>query len=153
MLLSWTFAPNSHTQSLIFAQKPNLFNVAITRARHKLINFISRDIQELPDIDKLVHICMYGGLCILLWFEYLSCHRTINSFRMLIGAILLPVTFSGMIELAQAYATENRSGDWLDFIANISGIIIASFLGYYVFRPLIWKNKRNASDSHEQPAQ
>ena len=111
------------------------------------------DIQELPDIDKLVHICMYGGLCILLWFEYLSCHRTINSFRMLIGAILLPVTFSGIIELAQAYATENRSGDWLDFIANISGIIIASFLGYYVLRPLIWKNKRNASDSHEQPTQ
>ena len=49
MLLSWTFAPNSHNQSLIFAQKPNLFNVAITRARHKLINFISRDINELPE--------------------------------------------------------------------------------------------------------
>ncbi len=49
MLLSWTFAPNSHTQSLIFAQKPNLFNVAITRARHKLINFISREINELPE--------------------------------------------------------------------------------------------------------
>ena len=48
MLLSWTFAPNSHNQSLMFAQKPNLFNVAITRARHKLINFISRDINELP---------------------------------------------------------------------------------------------------------
>lgn len=49
MLLSWTFAPNSHPQSLIFAQKPNLFNVAITRARHKLINFISREINELPE--------------------------------------------------------------------------------------------------------
>ena len=40
MLLSWTFAQNSKPQSLIFAQKPNLFNVAITRARKKLINFI-----------------------------------------------------------------------------------------------------------------
>ncbi len=49
MLLSWTFAPNSHSQSLIFAQKPNLFNVAITRAKYKLINFISRDINELPE--------------------------------------------------------------------------------------------------------
>ena len=49
MLLSWTFAPNSHAQSLIFAQKPNLFNVAITRAKYKLINFISRDINELPE--------------------------------------------------------------------------------------------------------
>ena len=34
---------------MIFAQKPNLFNVAITRARYKLINFISRDINELPE--------------------------------------------------------------------------------------------------------
>ena len=49
MLLSWTFAPNSHPQSLIFAQKPNLFNVAITRAKYKLINFISREINELPE--------------------------------------------------------------------------------------------------------
>ena len=49
MLLSWTFAPNSHNQSLIFAQKPNLFNVAITRAKSKLINFISRPINELPE--------------------------------------------------------------------------------------------------------
>jgi len=49
MLLSWTFAPNSKFQSLIFAQKPNLFNVAITRARHKLINFISREVNELPE--------------------------------------------------------------------------------------------------------
>jgi len=49
MLLSWTFAPNSHGQSLMFAQKPNLFNVAITRARHKAINFISREVNELPE--------------------------------------------------------------------------------------------------------
>lgn len=49
MLLSWTFAPNSHSQSLMFAQKPNLFNVAITRAKSKLINFISRDVNELPE--------------------------------------------------------------------------------------------------------
>ena len=49
MLISWAYAQNSYPQSLIFLQKPNLFNVAITRARHKLINFISRDINELPE--------------------------------------------------------------------------------------------------------
>jgi hypothetical protein len=30
-------------------QKPNLFNVAITRARYKTINFISKDPRELPE--------------------------------------------------------------------------------------------------------
>ena len=49
MLMSWTIAANSHSQSLMFLQKPNLFNVAITRARKKLINFISKPINELPE--------------------------------------------------------------------------------------------------------
>lgn len=48
MLLSWTIAENSHFQSIMFAQKPNLFNVAITRARKKLFCFISREIKDLP---------------------------------------------------------------------------------------------------------
>lgn len=49
MLLSWAYANNSYPQSLMFAQKPNLFNVAITRAKHKLINFISKEVNELPE--------------------------------------------------------------------------------------------------------
>ncbi len=49
MLISWAFANNSHAQSLTFLQKPNLFNVAITRAKDKMINFISKDIASLPE--------------------------------------------------------------------------------------------------------
>lgn len=49
ILMSWAFANNSHPQSVTFLQKPNLFNVAITRARYKVINFVSRDVNELPD--------------------------------------------------------------------------------------------------------
>ena len=49
MLLSWAYANNSFPQSLIFLQKPNLFNVAITRARYQMINFISKDPRELPE--------------------------------------------------------------------------------------------------------
>lgn len=49
MMISWAIADNSFTQSLIFMQKPNLFNVAITRGRNKVINFISRNPRELPE--------------------------------------------------------------------------------------------------------
>jgi len=49
MFISWTFAPNSHSQSLTFLQKPNLFNVAITRARKRQINFISKPVNALPE--------------------------------------------------------------------------------------------------------
>ena len=48
MILSFAVADNSFVQSLTFLQKPNLFNVAITRARKKLICFISKDPKSLP---------------------------------------------------------------------------------------------------------
>ena len=49
ILMSWAFANNSFPQSLTFLQKPNLFNVAITRARYKVINFVSRDPKTLQE--------------------------------------------------------------------------------------------------------
>ncbi len=49
ILISWAFADNSYPQSLIFLQKANLFNVAITRGRKKVINFVSKNPRSLPD--------------------------------------------------------------------------------------------------------
>ena len=97
------------------------------------------DMETIPGIDKLVHTCMYGGLCFMLWIEYLRIHRTINRYKMLIGGILLPIALSGTIELLQAYCTEHRGGDWLDFAANTLGVLLAALVGYYILRPLMWK--------------
>ena len=36
------------------------------------------DMENIPGIDKLVHICMYGGLCFLLWVEYLRNHQAMD---------------------------------------------------------------------------
>lgn len=49
MMISWAIADNSYVQSLMFMQKPNLFNVAITRGRNRVINFVSRNPRELPE--------------------------------------------------------------------------------------------------------
>ncbi len=49
ILMSWAFANNSYPQSITFLQKPNLFNVAITRAKNKCINFVSHDLETMPD--------------------------------------------------------------------------------------------------------
>ena len=100
------------------------------------------DMGEIPGIDKLVHTGMYGGLCFLLWIEYLRIHRNINRLRMFIGGIILPITLSGVIELMQAYCTEHRGGDWLDFAANSLGVVLAAFVGYHILRPIIWKQKK-----------
>lgn len=100
------------------------------------------DMEEIPGIDKLVHICMYGGLCFLLWIEYLRSHRTIHWQKMFTRGILLPIAFSGVIELGQSYCTEHRGGDWLDLAANTSGVLLATVVGYYMLRPLIWKKRK-----------
>ena len=99
------------------------------------------DMEEIPGIDKLAHICMYGGLCLLLWIEYLRTHSTIHWKRIIIGGILFPVAFSGCIELAQSYLTEHRGGDWLDLAANTTGVLLAALVGYYILRPIIWKKR------------
>lgn len=99
------------------------------------------DLEEIPGMDKVVHVCMYGGLCFLLWIEYLRSHRTIDGLKMLIGGIIMPIAMSGAIELMQSYCTEHRGGDWMDFAANTSGVLLAAIVGYYVLRPIIWKKK------------
>jgi hypothetical protein len=100
------------------------------------------DMETIPGIDKLVHTCMYGGLCFLLWIEYLRIHRNINRLRMLIGGIILPILLSGAIELMQTYCTEHRGGDWIDFAANSLGVILAAFVGDHILRPIIWNHKK-----------
>ena len=99
------------------------------------------DMEEIPGIDKLAHICMYGGLCFILWIEYLRKHSTINWKKIIIEGIFLPIAFSGCIELAQSYLTEHRGGDWLDLIANTTGVLLAALVGYYILRPIIWKKR------------
>ena len=58
ILMSWAFANNSYPQSITFLQKPNLFNVAITRAKNKCINFVSHDLETMPD-GHLRHYISY----------------------------------------------------------------------------------------------
>ncbi len=111
------------------------------------------DMEQIPGIDKLVHLCMYGGLCTLLWIEYLRTHQSINKKKILIGAIILPIALSGIIELLQSYFTDHRGGDWLDFAANSIGVLLSTLSGYYILRPIIWKQKRDVGNSHEQPTQ
>ena len=91
------------------------------------------ELDNISNIDKLAHICMYGGLCSILWIEYLRSHIQIQRIRAFIGGIVLPIAFSGIIELLQEYATTNRSGDWADMIANSIGVILAALLGQFIF--------------------
>ena len=93
-------------------------------------------LDQISNLDKVVHFFMYFGLGRMLWLEYLRSHK--NGFslrRTLVGAVLLPILFSGCIELGQEYLTTYRGGDWKDFAANTLGVIAASLIAYYFVKP------------------
>ena len=59
MVLSWAIAGNSHSQSLTFLQRPNLFNVAITRARASLIVVGNKSYCQNSNIHYLASFANY----------------------------------------------------------------------------------------------
>ena len=88
----------------------------------------STELSTIPNIDKVVHVCMYFGMSGMLWLEFLRAHRRDRAplWHAWVGALLCPVLFSGMVELLQAYCTTYRGGDWLDLAANTAGALLAS---------------------------
>ena len=93
-------------------------------------------------IDKLVHVGMYLVTSLVMWWEYSRSHTRLHWAHTLAWLVLLPASMSAVIELLQEYATSHRGGDWLDFVANSTGIALAALIG----RCIIWpsQNRRNA---------
>ena len=109
-----------------------------------LFNAPRTRLNDVPLIDKWVHVAMYLGTCSLIWFEYLRAHRRPQWRRLLTWAIVAPAAMSGLIELLQAYCTGGRrSGDWLDLAANACGVTLALAFGWAVAR-LRPKGRRGA---------
>lgn len=104
----------------------------------------STGLDGIPHLDKVVHMCMYLGMSGMLWLEFLYSHRSkkIPWKRVWIGAVVCPILFSGTVELLQEYCTDYRGGDWLDFAANVTGVVVASLIGYFVLHPQLQKRKR-----------
>lgn len=100
------------------------------------------ELDDVPFIDKWMHICMYGGLSGVLWIEYVRAHHSIKFMKALLPTVIFPLALSGAMELLQAYCTATRSGDWLDMAANSIGVILGMFVGYYIIRPFIKRKKR-----------
>ena len=95
----------------------------------------------IPNLDKVVHICMYFGMSGMLWLEFLRAHRRDRTpmWHAWVGAFVCPVLFSGAVELLQAFCTTYRGGDWLDFAANTTGAVLASLVACFVLKPRVMR--------------
>lgn len=102
-----------------------------------LFNPPKTKLNSISFIDKIAHVCMYGGLEIVIWFEYLRHHTGLNRIRMVLLGIVVPIALGGAMELAQTLLTENRSGEWLDLLADAVGVIAGVAVGYLALRHII----------------
>lgn len=85
-------------------------------------------VEDIPLFDKWAHMVMYGVLTSVVFIESLCGRRPLSVLKVFLAPILL----GGLLELAQAYLTTSRSGEWLDFVANTIGVCIGVVIGYGV---------------------
>lgn len=97
--------------------------------------FPETPLDDVEFIDKWVHIVMYGGTFLVLWIEYTIKHNRPDYKKLFIWGWLMPIIMGGVIELLQEYCTGgHRSGDWLDFVADASGVTLAALIGLLILR-------------------
>jgi len=97
-------------------------------------------------IDKWTHLVMYGGTCIVIWIEYLRKHTVIHKGKLFLFTWLAPILMSGILELLQEYCTTTRSGEWLDLVANSTGVTLAAVAGSLLaYLKVFNKNPRHDS--------
>ncbi|HEU5348346.1 MAG TPA: hypothetical protein VFU63_07010, partial [Ktedonobacterales bacterium] len=64
MLLSFCADPTSHRSTVTFMNNDNLFNVAVTRARHRQVIFSGLDARHLPSEHLLGQYLDYAAECL-----------------------------------------------------------------------------------------
>ena len=120
----------------MFRYYPLTFVAVVATAIVCLIPIAEPPLGDVPFMDKWTHMVMYASLTLVIWIQYMRSHQKVNWWRLTAGGILLPVAWGGLMELAQAYLTTYRSGDWIDFVANCIGVAIATLLGLTPLRKL-----------------
>jgi VanZ family protein len=93
---------------------------------------------ELLSFDKFVHAGIFFILTCL-WLVYMFKTNKLSIVTM-IFIIFGCVAYGGLLEMMQATVFSQRSGDWLDFIANSFGCL----MGLWFFR----KNKYRLNSAH-----
>lgn len=91
-------------------------------------------LSDVRFIDKWTHFAMYSTFTAVIWVEYALRHDAVMWRRLITFGLLLPVLMGIAVELAQAYLTTCRSGDWLDAVCNACGVLIGAGIGLVVIR-------------------
>lgn len=111
--------------------------------------FRPSDDMQLPmlfeHMDKVVHFIMYAGLSFIIWYEFFRSHTKGMNIKLFLAIFLIPALFSGLMEYMQSKATDYRSGDIMDLLFNVLGIIFSNIICLTLFSYLLGKRKRRTN--------
>ena len=140
----------SHTPTLnlnimktILRQYPLTILLALVIWVVCLIPVPETPLNDVSFIDKWTHFVMYAVLTLVLLYEHRRAlrsdvnvtpagHKKSNSGSAWL--LLLPISQGCLVELAQAYLTTCRSGDWFDALCNTLGVLIGAGIGKLIIK-------------------
>jgi hypothetical protein len=99
--------------------------------------FSKLSIPPIPYLDKIVHASMYFALMSALIFENRAILKGPKNYFIL---ATIPLIFGAAIEMMQTVFTADRTGDILDEVFNLSGIILSVGLWLLVKRLKVFRS-------------
>ncbi len=86
---------------------------------------------QVPLADKWTHMVMYAAVSFVAGWEHHR-RRRLRLASLVVVCLVLPTCLGGLLELAQAYLTTYRSGEWMDLAADAIGAAVASIVTFIV---------------------
>ena len=106
-----------------------------------LFNPPKTKLDPITGSDKVAHVCMYLGLELIIWIEYLRHHENLNWVKILVFGIIAPIALGGLMEIAQMKLTQGRNGEWADLWADAIGVLAGALIGYFAIQTIFKKKK------------
>ena len=98
------------------------------------------ELEDVPFFDKWVLFVMYASLSVAIWMDRrLICRRVMRPL-LWVFLFVYPSVMGGLMELVQAYLTTCRSGDWVDFYADMFGALLGLIVCASVDRWVVRKH-------------
>lgn len=88
-----------------------------------------KDVNVIHLTDKTAHYLVYVAYGMILIYDFIKINIQNYSLRGFIGfCVIFPIVLGGLIEIVQESFFKPRSAEWIDWLADILGILTAWLL-------------------------
>jgi VanZ family protein len=88
-------------------------------------------------LDKVAHLCMYAVfafLCLWGYRKQFISNGIHYKRKAVLLAVVISIAYGGLTELMQEYIVRTRTGDWVDFVADIIGTLLGATIFYLFYK-------------------